>query len=422
MKKLFSLILAAAMLLSLVSVASADATKITVWATDGAETVVYTQMFEDFNAKHTDVQVDFQPFPQDELLNKLSTSDVVGDTPEVIIIDGLQIPYYQDLDMIACLDDYITDEMKADVLPSVWAENTYDGKIYGVAQFDSGMGIWTRKSVLEQLGVRIPTTYSEAWTVEEFEEILAKAKEAGYEYPLFVRQNKPSSMYFTWMPIVASFGGDYLNRDTMTASGTLDSEGTIKAFDWFKKMIDAGYINPGCDYEDAFFGRQEALFSLLGHWKYTDHVNAFGDDAIVVPVPDFGGGVYTCSGSTVVVMTQKAVDSGLGDPAWTVIDAIMSPEYIHMVCDVNGGVPARSSVMDTMDRWQKGGRLYLYREQLESGISYLRPITPAHSTVYNAFTSVMTDILAGQGEPAELLKKAAEKVDEIIYENGWNIE
>ena len=422
MKKFISLVLAALMLLSLVSVASADATKITVWATDGAETVVYTQMFEDFNAKHTDVQVDFQPFPQDELLNKLSTSDVVGDTPEVIIIDGLQIPYYQDLDMIACLDDYITDEMKADVLPSVWAENTYDGKIYGVAQFDSGMGIWTRKSVLEQLGVRIPTTYSEAWTVEEFEEILAKAKEAGYEYPLFVRQNKPSSMYFTWMPIVASFGGDYLNRNTMTASGTLDSEGTIKAFDWFKKMIDAGYINPGCDYEDAFFGRQEALFSLLGHWKYTDHVNAFGDDAIIVPVPDFGGGVYTCSGSTVVVMTQKAVDSGLGDPAWTVIDAIMSPEYIHMVCDVNGGVPARSSVMDTMDRWQKGGRLYLYREQLESGISYLRPITPAHSTVYNAFTSVMTDILAGQGEPADLLKKAAEKVDEIIYENGWNIE
>ena len=91
MKKLLSIVLAAAMLLSLASIASAEATKITVWATDGAETVVYTQMFEDFNAKHTDVQVDFQPFPQDELLNKLSTSDVVGDTPEVIIIDGSQL-------------------------------------------------------------------------------------------------------------------------------------------------------------------------------------------------------------------------------------------------------------------------------------------------------------------------------------------
>ncbi len=422
MKKLLSIVLAAAMLLSLASIASAEATKITVWATDGAETVVYTQMFEDFNAKHTDVQVDFQPFPQDELLNKLSTSDVVGDTPEVIIIDGLQIPYYQDLGMIACLDGYITDEMKADVLPSVWAENTYDGKIYGVAQFDSGMGMWTRKSVLEKLGVRIPTSYKEAWTVAEFEDILAKAKAEGFEYPLYVRQNKVTSLYFTWMPIIASYGGDFLNRETMTASGTLDSEGTIKAYDWLKKMIDAGYVNPGCDYEDAFFGRQEALFSMLGHWKYSDHVGAFGDDAIIVPMPDFGGGCYTCSGSTVVVMTQKAVDTGLGDQAWTVINAIMSPEYIHMVSDVNGGVPARSSVMDQMDRWQKGGRLYLYREQLEGGISYLRPITPAHSTVYNAVASVVTDIIAGQGTPAELLKKAAENVDEIIYENGWNIE
>ena len=307
MKKLLSIVLAAAMLLSLASIASAEATKITVWATDGAETVVYTQMFEDFNAKHTDVQVDFQPFPQDELLNKLSTSDVVGDTPEVIIIDGLQIPYYQDLGMIACLDGYVTDEMKADGLPSVWAENTYDGKIYGVAQFDSGMGMWTRKSVLEKLGVRIPTSYKEAWTVAEFEDILAKAKAEGFEYPLYVRQNKVTSMYFTWMPIIASYGGDFLNRETMTASGTLDSEGTIKAYEWLKKMIDAGYVNPGCDYEDAFFGRQEALFSMLGHWKYSDHVGAFGDDAIIVPMPDFGGGCYTCSGSTVVVMTQKAV-------------------------------------------------------------------------------------------------------------------
>lgn len=244
MKKIMALLLALAMTLSLASALADGATTITVWATDGAETVVYTQMFEDFNANHTDIQVDFQPFPQDELLNKLSTADVVGDTPEVIIIDGLQIPYYQDLGMIACLDDYITDEMKADVLPSVWAENTYDGKIYGVAQFDSGMGMWTRKSVLEELGVRIPASYKEAWTVEEFEGILAKAKEAGFEYPLYIRQNKATSIYFTWMPIIASYGGDFLNRATMTAEGTLDSEGTIKAYEWMKKMIERATSTP----------------------------------------------------------------------------------------------------------------------------------------------------------------------------------
>ena len=75
-------------------------------------------------------------------------------------------------------------------------------------------------------------------------------------------------------------------------------------------------------------------------------------------------------------MTTAAVDRGVADQAWTVLQAMMSPEYIQMVCNVNGGVPARKSVMDGMEQWQEGGRLYLYREQLEAGISYLRPITP----------------------------------------------
>ncbi len=424
MKKFFSLLLAAIMLLSMASVASADdAVTITVWCSDGAETTIYTQMWDDFNAKHTDVQVSYLFFAQDELLNKLSTSGDAGDTPDLVVVDGLQIPYFQDLDMIACLDDYIPEDMKSDVLPSVWAENTYDGKIYGVAQFDSGMALWTRKSVLEELGVRIPTSYTEAWTLEEFEDILAKAKAAGYEYPLYIRQNKTSSLYFTYMPVVRSFGGDFLSRETYTATGTLDSEETIAAYEWMKRMIDEGYINAACDYEDAFYGveRHEALFSMLGHWKYSNHVDAYGDDAIIVPMPDFGHGVYTCSGSTVDVMTTAAVERGVADQAWTVLEAMMSPEYIKMVCEVNGGVPARSSVMDTMPQWQVGGRLYLYREQLEAGISYLRPITPAHATVYNAVAQVVTDILAG-GDPAELLHTAAEEVDEIILENGWNVE
>lgn len=422
MKKFLSLAFALIMLLSMTALAAAqEPVKLTAWITDGAETVIYSSMFDDFNASHADIKVDYQFFAQDELLNKLQTAPIVGDTPELVIIDGLQIPYFQDLGMIACLDEYIPQEMKDDVLPSVWAENTYDGSIYGVAQFDSGMGLWTRRSVLEELGVRIPTSYTEAWTLQEFEDILAKCKEAGYEYPLYIRQNKTSSVYFTWMAVIASFGGDYLNRDTMTASGTLDGEQTVAAYDWMKKMIDAGYVNAACDYEDAFYGRGEAVFSMLGHWKYSDHVGAYGDDAIIVPLPDFGNGVYTCSGSTVDVMTTAAIERGVADQAWTVLEAIMSPEYIQMVCEVNGGVPARKSVMNSMEQWMEGGRLYLYREQLEAGISHLRPITPAHATMQSTMANVVANILAG-GDPAEQLQEAAEYCDEIIYENDWNIQ
>ena len=71
MKKFLGLLLAAMMLLSMVSVASAEATTITVWCTDGAETQIYTEMWNQFNANNTDIQVNYLFFAQDELLNKV---------------------------------------------------------------------------------------------------------------------------------------------------------------------------------------------------------------------------------------------------------------------------------------------------------------------------------------------------------------
>ena len=88
MKKSISLLLAAVMVFALAAIACADATTLTAWITDGAETVVYTSMFDDFNSKHDDIKVDYQFFAQDELLNKLQTAPIVGDTPDLIVIDG----------------------------------------------------------------------------------------------------------------------------------------------------------------------------------------------------------------------------------------------------------------------------------------------------------------------------------------------
>ena len=68
MKKSISLLLAAVMVFALAAIACADATTVTAWISDGAETVIYTSMFDDFNSKHDDIQVDYQFFAQDELL------------------------------------------------------------------------------------------------------------------------------------------------------------------------------------------------------------------------------------------------------------------------------------------------------------------------------------------------------------------
>ena len=131
--------------------------------------------------------------------------------------------------------------------------------------------------------------------------------------------------------------------------------------------------------------------------------------------------VYTCSGSTVMIMTTGAQESGNDDAVWAMLQEATNPDYIKMVVDVNGAVPARSSVMDAIPDYCEGGTLYLYRQQLESGISFLRPYTPAHMTIYDAMASVIGNIYAG-ADPATELHDAAANIDEIITENGWNFQ
>ena len=120
-------------------------------------------------------------------------------------------------------------------------------------------------------------------------------------------------------------------------------------------------------------------------------MNFLGDDAILIPCPDLGGGVFSCSGSTVWAMTTAATDNGKAEAAWTILEKALEPENILTVTDFNGAIPSRISVMDQVENLQEGGRLYLYRSQLEDGISVLRPLTPAHMTIYNAMQSVYSD-------------------------------
>lgn len=399
-----------------------DSKSVKVWLTAGAEDDVYREIFRELEASEG-ITIQDEYYSKEELDSKMQVSGIAGDMPDLIVADYLILPNYVDAQMIAPIDEYITEDIKNDILPSVIDEATYNGQMYAVAQFDGGLAMWGNKKMLEDAGVTdIPTSYKDAWTKEEFEDVLAKLKENGVEYPWYVRQNNPSTMYYTYFPVIHSFGGDYANRDTMLTEGTLNGSGTKASMEYLTELIEKGYINPTCDYDDAFQTKQESAIALMGHWNYRTYAEGIGEENMVcIPIPDFGNGVFTCSGSTVWSMTTGAVDNGNADIAWSVMEYMMKPESIEKVVSVNSAIPSRISVLDKLPDYQEGGKFYLYREQLEGGISYLRPFTSAHMTIFDQMKSVYSDIFAG-ANASDSLDAAAAAIDEIIIENGWNIE
>ncbi|MGI5096581.1 extracellular solute-binding protein [Treponema socranskii] len=389
-----------------------------VWVSSGAEDGVYRKLFDTIRTA-SGITIRDEYYPKDELDGKLQVAPVVGDAPDMIIVDYLQMPAYYEAGLIEALDKYMPASLKSDLIPSVVAESTYQGKLISTAQFDAGMGLWANKAMLQKAGVRIPVSYKEAWSKAEFEDALKKLKASGVPYPIYIRQNKPSTLYFTYMPILASFGGDYIDRKTLHAKGVLDGPNTVAAYDYLTWLLKQGYLNGRCDYEDAFYGKKESALALIGHWKYTDHVKNLGDDAIIIPPPNFGKGVFTCSGSTVWAMTTAAKQNGIADDVWRILQMSLEPANIRIVTDFNGAIPSRKSVMDQVAALQKGGRLYLYREQLEAGISVLRPLTPAHMTIYTAMQAATGDIIHG-ADAKTTLTAAAKEIDAVIKENGWD--
>ena len=91
--------------------------EVKVWISSGAEDDIYREMFDkiegDLNITITD-----EYYSKDELDNKMQTSSIAGDMPDAVVADYLLIPKYYEAGLVANLDDYVTDELMDDYLPS----------------------------------------------------------------------------------------------------------------------------------------------------------------------------------------------------------------------------------------------------------------------------------------------------------------
>lgn len=397
--------------------------KITVWIPSNlteSERDYYYKMLGEIDDSHEEFQLAIAE--QADLSNQLLSAIISNDLPDLTMSDGNRLGVFCNAGVFLPLDEYFSDDMKADLLPSVVDECTYspEGKLYNIAQFDSGLALWANKSMLEEVGARIPASYKEAWDRAEFEEVCQKLKDKGY-WALDVGQSDTtgSKFYYTYLPVVKSFGGDWMDRDTMMAEGALNSEATIEAANYLYWMSEQGYINARADSDDGYYGKKDTAMLLYGHWMAPQVEELLGDDGILVPIPDFGHGVYTGSGSQTWGITVKAQENDTVKECAAVLNELMKPDYVQGMSDANGSIPGLRSVLEKDPKYAKGGKLYLFREQLEGGIAVNRPHTPAAVYVRATIGQTLRDILA-YGNAEQAMNDITKDIDQLIIDNKYN--
>ena len=393
-------------------------TSVSVWvhAGPGPEHDAYVASVKAFNDSQKDIKVDLVALPEGSYSDQVNAAALSKKLPCILDFDGPNVYNYAWTKKIISLNDFPElNAIKADLLPSLLRQGTFNNKLFSLGQYDSGLAIWGNKKLLTQAGVRIPAKASEAWTLDEFEGAMKKLKAAGVAFPLDMKFNYGVGEWFTYgySPIVQSFGGDLINRkDFKSAKGAINGPEAIKALTTLQGWIKAGYVNAASK-DDSDFVKGKSALSYVGHWTFGDYKKALGDDLVLIPMPKFGTKAVTGAGSW-----NFGISADCKDPkaAVKVLGFFMSPAEIARVTEANGAVPGTFATMNANKNFAKGGALEIYAQQAAEKISVVRPETPAYPTITTAFAEAINNIAAGGDVKAEL-DKAAKKIDQNIEDN-----
>ena len=340
---------------------------------------------------------------------------ITGTLPCIIEIDGPFVAAFAWSGYLQTLDRFVSRAMRADLLPSILSQGTYDGHLYSLGQFESGLALWANHRYLSSAHVRIPTV-AHPWTLAEFELSLDKlARLQGVSYPLNLAVYTGTSEFYAYAysPILQGFGGDLIDRrDYGSARGVLDGPQSIAAMTRFQYWFRRGWTRAVFDRNDDFERGRTAL-SWTGHWKYADYRKALGRDLILLPLPDFGYGIKTGMGSWSWGITSTCPNP---DGAWMFLAYLMSTKEILQITAVNGALPARKSAIAQSPLYAAGGPLEVFARQLMSGAGVPRPATPAYSTISRAFSEAVSAIITGQDVQTSL-SRAASVIDANIAAN-----
>lgn len=416
-RKWISLAVLASMLLMATGVFAQGPEAVSLWyhgAGNEVERSILIGIIEDFNASQSDYVVELEEFPQESYNESIVAAALSDDLPDIIDVDGPVMPnwawsgYLQPLSLSeGVLDDF---------LPG--AIGMWDGEVYSVGLWDAACGIFARKSVLEANDIRIPTL-EEPWTLEEFDAILETLQATGeYDYAFDVGMAWTGEWYpYAFSPFLQSFGGDMIDRETyLTAEGILNGEEAIAFGEWWQSLFERGLTpgtsQDGADRDTGFIDGKYAL-QWNGNWAGLGALDAFGDDMLYLPAPDFGNGPKIGAASWQFAVSA---DSEHPEGANAFIEFALQDEYLAAFSNGIGLVPATAGAAAISELYNEGGPLEVFFA-LSEAQALVRPVTPGYVVMALEFEKTMADIANG-ADVVDALDAAVDAIEADIEANG----
>lgn len=273
--------------------ASGEKVELTFWARASSADNNQTITMDEFNASQDRIHVTVECYGDNyEEVLKLACNS--GEVPDIFEISGLSdVKSYIDAGLAYPMDEYLTEELKAEFNPSAFTKYAYDGQVYAIPHMTRYIRVYYNRDLFEKAELdpdNFPTT------LEGMYDAAKAITEAGngefYGFGLPIKSGSTWERNIDDIAILSGLTGPY-GFDYTT--GKFDFSKQKPIIEFFAKMYEDGIMMPGSESIDIEVLRANFIANKVGmyfdgNWMVNGYNNEIegGDvtnwDTALVPV------------------------------------------------------------------------------------------------------------------------------------------
>jgi len=341
--------------------------------------------------------------------------------PDVVQIEYYAFPQFALTDGLLDLSSYGFGDLESDYTASTWNSVDFDGKIYGLPQDSGPMAMFYNKSVFDQYGLTVPTTW---------DEYVAAGKALTAADPSkHIAADTGDSGFATSM--IWQAGGQPFQVDGTNVTIDLSDEGSQKWADTWNQLVDNDLLAETPSWTDEWFkglGDGSIATLVTGAWMPGVLESSVADGAgdwRVAPIPTYDGTPVTAeNGGGGQAVTKQSKNPAL---AAAFLKWLNNDDASLQIFAESGGFPSTTAQLSSDDFVNLesdyfGGQkinevLTAAAGEVREGWSYL----PFQVYANSIFADTVGQSYASQGDLNEGLSTWQEQLVEYGNSQGFTV-
>lgn len=412
------LLLTMGLLLISISVGASDVKNVDiVWFSDAeVETETFTEIWDNFKNENNydEYELNLIEIPYGSINDKIKTMVSAGEPPAMARTTDSKVGEFTNVALDITEKVGGVESFTNTFAPMLAQYYTSDNKVIAVPMEGTVNGMIYNKDLFDAAGVKVPDSYDEAWTWDEWEENVNKVIES---------QNTRYGLVWDYSPhrfstLLYSFGGQIFNEDYSEV--IINQKEAVESLEYFKYLADEKILDSstwiGNTDPNNLFRTGQYPIHMCGSWMVGNYNNLSFDWGVMpFPYKNENKENHTSLGGGKFLLGFEGLDNDIEKVTKEFMLYVSKAKTQQKWVESIYGLPSNLNVEPSYA--QNNKKMNVFAEQFKNihprtshDWAYQKVMAP----LYNDFRSIIASVLIGDRDPEEGMNKIKSLADDIM--------